>query len=148
MTFIFSVQNWILASDKTYFQALLESLHKAISNGELLMYAVAALGPLIQVSNKYSRDRTEKPFPNLRPILVVAFVVVSMATGLFFMTRNSSTSSHISIIAISAVIYFVSLMILFPLLAFDCEKMKNPSDALMQDESEFQDGYGAHRSSK
>lgn len=88
VTFIFSVQDWIQESKKSYFQALVESLHKAISNGELLMYAVAALGPLIQVVNRSNRDSADKAFPHLRPILVVAFVVVSMASSLFFYVKK------------------------------------------------------------
>ncbi len=132
--------------DKPNFITLyLEVLKSNISNGELFMYVAAVLGPTLYLGLT-SFGKRGKPFPWVRPQLVIAVLINFIATAIFFNSRGNGYAESDMIIYLSIVFYFLSLLILFPSMAFDHESREiDPREAQRDGEDEFAEAYRKHR---
>jgi len=118
---------------------------KSISNGELLMYAAATLGPTLYLGLKFLKTKNP-PFPWIRPQFFIAIILSSFATVFFFLARDHGYANNLSFVVLSASIYLFALMLLFPSMAFDQENTRNPEKELKKSEVNFLEGYQHHRS--
>lgn len=117
----------------------------SVSNGELLMYAAATLGPTLYLGLS-SLGKQEKTFPWVRPQLVTAVIINFFATVLFFMSRDKGYASNATFVFFTAVPYLISLLILFPAMAFDHERREIDPAKIQQDEQDdFINGYSRRR---
>lgn len=117
----------------------------SISNGELLMYAAATLGPTLYLGLS-SFGKSDKPFPWVRSQLVIAIIINVFATVLFFMARDKGYASQSSFVHFTLMPYFLSLILLFPAMAFEHEKKFGDVREMQQEEQDgFMAGYRQHR---
>jgi hypothetical protein len=128
-----------------FFNHTLNGIFKNISNGELLMYAAATLGPTLYLGLS-SFGKHEKPFPWIRPQLIIAILINLFATVIFFFARDKGFASKDTFVLVSAFIYFTSLFLLFPSVAFEHDKKTyNVSKAQREDQDSYIAGYEEHR---
>jgi hypothetical protein len=117
------------------------SLVKTVSNGELLMYAAATLGPTLYLGLSYF-GKKNKPFPWIRPQLVLSILITAFSTCMFITSRQLGYANDVSFVSLSALLYFLSLILLFPAMAYDQEiKLANILKMQQSSEDEFRDGY-------
>jgi drug/metabolite transporter (DMT)-like permease len=122
-----------------------DSIVKSVSNGELLMYAAATLGPTFYLAFKFMKTK-KKPFPWVRPQLLIAFIISLTSATLFFTSRDYGFASEESFIFLTSVIYVLTLTLLFPSMAFEREEVRKPEEATRKSEVNFMAGYKNHRS--
>jgi len=128
-----------------FFRIYREEVFTAVSNGELLMYVAAALGPTLYLGLS-SFGKKKKPFPWVRPQLVIAILINFVSAVLFFTARDKGYAAEPSFVYASATLYLVSLTLLFPAMAFNQEQEGfNPAEAQQEDQDSFQSGYREHR---
>jgi len=117
-----------------------------VSSGELLMYATATLGPTLYIGLS-SFGGKDKPFPWVRPQLILAILLNLFATVLFFFSRDKGFASNETFIIFTAIIYSVCIILLFPSMAFVHDKNKFLTrEAQTEDQDSFLAGYRHHRS--
>jgi hypothetical protein len=124
----------------TYCQAIF----KTISNGELLMYAAATLGPTLYLGVS-SFGKKGKPFPWIRPQLVAAILINLFASVLFFVARDKGYAGEIAFVYTTIFFYILALILLFPAMAYDQQTRSDPSEALREGTQEFMTGYRDRR---
>ena len=121
----------------TYFS----SLYTTISNGELLMYAAATLGPTLYLGFS-SFGKRGKTFPWIRPQLVVAIIINLFASVLFFMARDKGYAGEPAFVYVTIILYSLSLILLFPAMAFDHERRAvDPAEIQQEEQEKFISGY-------
>lgn len=118
----------------------------SISNGELLMYAAATLGPTLYLGLKFLKNK-KKPFPWIRPQFFITVVLSLLAAVFFFMARDHQYAGNLKFVIFSAIIYALSLLLLFPSMAFDQESTRDPKEAIKKSEDQYMKSYQAHRKS-
>jgi hypothetical protein len=118
-----------------------KSLFSTVANGELLMYAAATLGPTLYLGFS-SFGAKSKPFPWVRPQLVIAILINLSASVLFFMARDKGYAGESIFVYTSLIFYLLSLVLLFPALAYAHEmRTIDPAELQREDQDEFMDGY-------
>lgn len=128
-----------------FFRIYRDEVFHAVSNGELLMYVAAALGPTLYLGLS-SFGKKKKPFPWVRPQLVIAILINFVSAVLFFTARDKGYAAEPSFVYGSATLYFISLALLFPAMAFNQEQEGfNPTEAQQEDQENFRSGYRDHR---
>jgi hypothetical protein len=124
-----------------FFTAYCNSLFSTISNGELLMYAAATLGPTLYLGFSYFGTKI-KPFPWVRPQVVAAIILNLFASVLFFMAREKKYADDPTFVYVTIFLYLLSLLLLFPAMAYDHEsRTTDPSGVLHDSQEEFMAGY-------
>jgi hypothetical protein len=124
-----------------FLAAYRSSLFLTISNGELLMYAAATLGPTLYLGFS-SFGKRIKPFPWVRPQLVIAIIINLFASVLFFMARDKGYAGEPVFVYVTIFLYFFSLLLLFPAMAYDHQtRSVDPSEIQREDQDEFMAGY-------
>lgn len=129
----------------TFLPIYLDAVVKTIANGELLMYVTASLGPTLYIGLS-SFGKKGKPFPWVRPQLIVAVLINLFATALFFVARDKGFASETALIMFSALLYLTSLLLLFPAMAYEHDRARfEPSEVQREEQDEFANGYRRHR---
>jgi hypothetical protein len=124
-----------------YYKAIIQ----AVSNAELLMYSAALLGPTLYLAFKAFGQKS-KPFPWVRPQIVVAVILNFIASDLFFASRENHYSANPSFIFATICFYLFSLIILFPAMAYEHDRaLLDPSEEQREQQEAYQQGYQAHR---
>lgn len=129
---------------KNFAQNFASGIFKNISNGELLMYAAATLGPTLYLGLSSFGTR-QKPFPWIRPQLIVAILITLLATVLFFVSRDKQFTKDVFFVCISSAIYFLSLVLLYPSMAFQHSQKLDVSEIQTEEQDAFMNGYRRHR---
>jgi len=120
-------------------------LLRNVSNGEFLMYAAATLGPTLYLGLSSFR-RKEKPFPWVRPQLIIAILINLFATVLFFFARDKGFAPNQPFVFFTTVIYIFCLVLLFPSMAFNHDRRPvMVNDAQTEEQNNFISGYRNHR---
>jgi hypothetical protein len=120
-----------------YWLAIIDS----VSNGELLMYSAATLGPTLYLAFLTLIRKARKPFPWVRPQILCAVLLNFIASGLFLIARENHYTDLSIFISCTALIYAISLVLLFPAMAFNHDGEADPSEIQRNDQKEFQAGY-------
>jgi hypothetical protein len=117
----------------------------AVSNGELLMYTAALLGPTLYIGLS-SFGRKGKPFPWIRPQLIFAVLLNLFATALFFMSREFGYAEEPLFVFFSLIFYLTSIILLFPAMAYEHDVTRATMGKIQRDDQdEFLDNYRRHR---
>jgi hypothetical protein len=104
-----------------FFTHMFKGVFNNVSNGELLMYAAATLGPTLYLGLS-SFGKRKEAYRWVRPQLITAILITLLATVIFFIARDKGFASKDAFVLISAIIYLVSLFLLFPSVAFEHDK--------------------------
>jgi hypothetical protein len=122
------------------------SLFSSISNGELLMYSAALLGPTLYLGFDSLRDKERTPFPWLRSQLLVAIFITLFATVIFFGARDKGYTGEPIFIWGTIVLYALALIILLPAMAYEHHKrFIVPTEYQQKEQEKFMEGYRDHR---
>jgi len=128
----------------SFISVYINNIVGSVSNGELLMYAAATLGPTLYLGLS-TFGRKEKPFPWVRPQLIIAIIINFFATVLFFMARDKGYSGEKVFVYLTFIPYILSIFLLFPAMAFEQDRRADPLQAQREDQEEFVAGYKRHR---
>lgn len=137
-----------LRSMSCFLDSYWQFLIKSLSNGELLMYTAAILGPTLYLGlSTFGKDKAEQPFPWIRPQLYISVMINLIAGVLFYMSRDKGYTGDTAFIGFSLVPYLLSLALLFAAITFEHEKrIADLPDAQREEEDAFITAYSAHRS--
>lgn len=128
-----------------FLSVFFDAMYGLVSNGELLMYATATLGPTLYLGFSYFGNKT-KPFPWIRPQLVLSILVTLCASALFFDGRNSGYMGSNLLVSLSIFFYLFALMLMFPAIAYNHHARSFDAERIMKEDSdEFMAGYDQHR---
>ncbi len=136
----------ILTEPLGFFGLYWEATIEAISNGELLMYSAATLGPTLYLAFQTLIKKSRKPFPWVRPQIIIAVLLNIIGSGLFLVAREYKYTTVPEFIFCTALIYATSLALLFPAMAFNHDAQADPADMQRTDQKTFQDGYRSRMS--
>lgn len=125
--------------------SIFTSTISTISNGELLMYAAATLGPTLYIGLT-SIFQSEKPFPGIRMQFLLAILINFFGTVMFFESRADGFTKNILFIILTTSVYLFSLYLLYPSIAFDkVQKYPNASEAQKADTDSYISEYREHK---
>lgn len=132
-------------ADISFLNIYWDEMVVAVSNGELLMYSAALLGPTLYLAfSSFAKRR--KPFPWVRPQIVLAVLLNFIGAELFFAARENSYSSSPSFIFATLCFYGFALILLFPAMAYEHDRSTLDLPGVQRDEQNaYQDAYKKHR---
>lgn len=132
-------------TDISFLSLYWEALIKGVSNGELLMYSAALLGPTLYLAFA-SFARKKPPFPWVRPQVISAVLINFIAAQLFFASRENNYSDSPDFIAATLCLYAITLFMLFPAMAYAQDRMTfDSSEVQREEQKDYQQGYANHR---
>lgn len=125
----------------TYWNEIVQT----VSNGELFFFVTAALGPTLYIGLS-SFGKKAKPYPWIRPQLIVVILVNLFATVLFFQSRAGGYANSSSLILTSFFLYLVALALLYPAMVYDhAMRPFDPASEQQRQDDDFTGGYTKHR---
>lgn len=123
---------FIRANEKRdYIDILIDS----VRNGELMLYCTALLAPVFYItsSDKYSIG----VFPNKLSSNITAIIILLITTAVYTMQRIGSSYNNNLMLKLSAILFFVSLIILFVNKVYNYSKLDTYMDISQQEEKNF-----------
>lgn len=121
----------------------LQSFYSTISNGELLMYAAASLGPILYLALSTYRQNGKQPWIRLQ--ITIAILTNLLASVLFFLARDKNYAGDLAFVNFTIIIYIFTLTLLFPAMAMDHQRRANPVEIQRAQQEDFVAGYMARK---
>jgi hypothetical protein len=120
-----------------------ECIRSIVENGELFIYAAAAVAPVIYI---VTRDRIEvRSFPSKTSFILATIFFAVVSAIVFTIERIGQQILTSDMIDLSIILYCLAIVIYYLALVYNNNLLPDPATAMRSEESDFFNRFRKHR---